>query len=308
VAQSAPEQNAEQHPSRPRDIEALTRSATFLTVLAYAVGLVLVNAYLFSLGVADFDLLRPRYIASGLLLMGVVLGVTASALFASGNLQVFIFRRRVPPIERLFGLFEAMASAILVCILLYRFVGRSWTYFFWLYILSFAVGYAVLRIVRIAQNPSRSFHYIPSVNGIPNWLRRRLKPYEGWEPPLAPKWISYCGWTALLIVFSFALIVFFATNILPTIPEQFGGLEPKQAELLISSEAKTLYSELGIPLSEDEAHLTVSLLVLFEGNNYYVVQIPDDDTFTFKLNKSDIMGVRITNQLDCSPEEGCIEE
>jgi hypothetical protein len=294
--QSAPEQGAAQHFSRPRDIEAITRSATFLAVLAYAVGLVVVNAYLFSLGVADFDLLRPRYIATGLLLMGITLGVTASALFASGNLLIFIFRRGVPFVERVFGLLDALAAALMVSIFLYYSLGRSWTATFVLYALGSAVGYSVLRIVHIARSPSRSFEYSPSSSSLPRWLRRRLKSYKPWEPPLAPKWLSYFSWGGLLIVFSFALIVFFATYILPIVPEQFGGVKPRQAELLVSSEAKALFGELGIPLSEEQSHMTTSLRVLFEGNDYYVVQVPDDDTTTFKLNKSDVVGVRISEQ------------
>jgi hypothetical protein len=57
-------------------LEGATKVLTFVALLAYLTGLVVVNTYLVSFGVSEFNLLRPRFVATGLLLLAVVVLAT----------------------------------------------------------------------------------------------------------------------------------------------------------------------------------------------------------------------------------------
>lgn len=274
--------------------------------LSYAVGLVVVNAYLLSLGVADFDLFRPRYIATGLLVLSIVLGATATAMFAEHNLRTFTLQRGVPLVERAFGLLEAVMPVGLVLASFVSILHQSIYQALVLFFGSAAVGRILVNISYVIRAAGDHFRIRPSLSFMPRWLISRSKSYETWQPPPAPTWVRTISWLALATISSYLLVSVFALSVLPSVPEQFGGARPKESQFVISSDDRNLVAELGIPYSADTSHLTTSLEVLFEGADYYLVQIPWDETTRFKLGKDAVVGVRLDSE--CSIESGCLGE
>jgi hypothetical protein len=59
----------EPSPASWPDIEILLKIAGGLIVALYVLGLLAINAYLFSIGAADFSLARPRFVYTGALII-----------------------------------------------------------------------------------------------------------------------------------------------------------------------------------------------------------------------------------------------
>lgn len=56
--------------SRRISIEQATKAVTLCALLAYVLGLVITNTYLYYAGVSEFELLRPRFVTTGVLALG----------------------------------------------------------------------------------------------------------------------------------------------------------------------------------------------------------------------------------------------
>jgi hypothetical protein len=74
---------------RAVDLEQLTKALGFLAILFYVVGLLAINGYLFSIGVSDFSLARPRFVYTGALLV-----VTGVICYFMPALSIVTIRRR----------------------------------------------------------------------------------------------------------------------------------------------------------------------------------------------------------------------
>jgi hypothetical protein len=98
-------------------------------------------------------------------------------------------------------------------------------------------------------------------------------------------------------VYGFFTIALFAFVIYPSIPEQFGGGRSRSVEVLISQDAREGIQELGIPLLK----ATITLDLLFEGSNFYVFQADDDQVV--RVDKSDVLAIRLDENLDDEPPD-----
>jgi hypothetical protein len=82
-------------------------------------------------------------------------------------------------------------------------------------------------------------------------------------------------------------LTIFSKSIYPRIPEQYGGGEPKRAELLFKSEARTQAADIGIPFNR-RSYLSRPVNLLYAGDDYYTLQL--DNGRVVQLAKDTILG------------------
>jgi len=80
---ASPEARPPRDRASPLDFEKLSKMAGYLALVAYAIGLVAVNSYLYQLGVSEFDLFKPRFVTTGLLIL-LIIGMHQWARFLLG--------------------------------------------------------------------------------------------------------------------------------------------------------------------------------------------------------------------------------
>jgi hypothetical protein len=84
------------------DLESITKLSALIAIVAYAVGLIVVNSYLYSLGVSEFDLFRAKFIATGFLAILIVTTATAGLSTSYWILHNHVGVKAAPPREQFF--------------------------------------------------------------------------------------------------------------------------------------------------------------------------------------------------------------
>jgi hypothetical protein len=242
-------------------VEGVARTAAFAALTCYAIGLVVVNTYLFRLGVSDFDLLKPRFILTGVLFVALV-GMTPAALLLLGPFLVFLLRperaspgegsnERASPSEEpkskvkprrratawldvalnlygslvLFGLTVLFMVYPYVILVTYLHEGLKRGGRIYLFTLGFSA--AIIVFVLIARN----FHKHFRAHGFS--FNRFALVLLGFVVVIS------AGATTLNL---------FAQYVYPQIPEQFGGGEPRVVQLQVAKDAAADVQGLGIPM------------------------------------------------------------
>src|SRR3954447_15752025 len=98
AATTASADAAKPEPPAPVDVAAqLTKIAGVAALVTYTVGLIIVNASLFSLGVSEFELFRPRFIATGALVVAIITMSTLAVAGTGWMLWRLVLGRGTPP-------------------------------------------------------------------------------------------------------------------------------------------------------------------------------------------------------------------
>jgi hypothetical protein len=236
----------------------MAKFAALAAIIAHAVGLVVVNIYLFNLGIADFELFRPRFILTGALALTIVTLSTALVAYLR-DVWAYCTENQLPysrcAVRLAPGLVYAGIALWALVHLLHQTVFRAIA----TYVVAFSVGNALVKL----SQPARSYY---------------------WYRILPAAVIGLAGGIYLLMLFSF--------NIYPSIPQQFGGAEPHRGQFLVKPDAKAGVVELGISFANKDASVTEPVLVLFEGNTYYVIQ-SEDGSIVLRLSKDSIVRARL---------------
>jgi hypothetical protein len=260
--------------------EVVGKALGGLTVLSYVMGLLIVNAYLFSLGVADFDVLRPRYIyTGGLVVLGIVLA-TGGFLFARS-----FFR---PPLSLIRGWDLHSPEPALA-------VSASIAYFIALVSASKIHGdVGISEILASVPNALTLYVYALGtglflVGGIHFWrqVSNRRSSIEFWR---IPWWTRVFSLLALSIVSLGLLLFSFAGTVYGGLPVPFGGGRPTPVQIVVDEEGTRALMALRVPSDVTNGTVRCALQVLYEGNDYYLFGC---GTLSFKLEKDHVLVVRV---------------
>lgn len=261
-------------PGATMRLAQLVQNLAVVAAILFVVGLLTTNAYLYSLGVADFSLLRARFVLTGVvtlmplaiaLIGGLYAADEIAALggFAAGAAQVsrWVFRDVVIPVALFFLLF---------CFLLWYAAGNDLLTSFRVAAL-LSVACAVIVVVLLG-----GLAIYQLTGGRSGSLPRRRSQAFG----QFTAWVGIPGAVVETVALSVAgpllvltYIGWFGHYLYPAIPEQLGGGQPRVVQLLIASDAIPAARELGLQVAQD-APVTPPIELLWEGDEIYVLHVP----------------------------------
>lgn len=252
------------------DVEKIGRIAASATVVAYILGLLIVNVYLYQIGVTDFSVLRTRFILTGFLatlpLMALALLVSTSAL----AVVAFVKHQRTARNRRRWrSRLTRTALSELILVLSY------WTFvIYWL-----ASSDIKFRSELFGQEDA-TYELIVLVillflSASSNLVDSTVYVTEEgeYDPRLWPLRRRGASIGALLPagILLFVYIDIFASTFYPIIPEQFGGGRPKEAHIVLSEQSTALGTALGFGPATD-GPMTRRVDLLWETEHMYVVR------------------------------------
>jgi hypothetical protein len=179
--------------------------------VAYAIGLLAINQYLLQFGVSDFGVLRPRYIGTGLLVIGVVTLAVLAALVAVAAARSLW---KGPLLGRLFGILMGSGLALFYIYLFQELFDITYedAFLVTLPCIFGALGiYSLVRAARLSEALYGRLFAEQRVFAMATIMS------------LASILTLASGYIALLAV---------SRLILPTVPEQFGGTRPHLVQLV----------------------------------------------------------------------------
>lgn len=236
-----------------------------LVALLYVTGVVTVNTYLYKLGVSNFDLLKPRFVFTGAIVIMSIVGTYLCVFQATKGLHAIInsFRNTIS------GTMNHWTDHFTYCLLLI--IGP----FVWFSILTTWNSWALTK-----HNVwhSLSFYALALLVGGPAHLAIAIcrgKPEKEREMEDA-KWFIALTAALFSVIVSASFITKFATEIYPRVPEQFGGGRPQTVKILLDKQFETPIGTLGIQF-EDEQGLSKPVKVLFDGENTLVIEGPRNE-------------------------------
>jgi hypothetical protein len=273
-------------------IDELTKAIAFVVGALYVTGILAINTYLYSLGIADFSLLEARYVYTGFLALAPIL---LSTLAPALGMHYFRFIRNfkvdisTPSFDNIFMSFSTswmmrwiwlLAGILLPFILLLFFTTKDAENIIdavasalWMYLLCYGAG--MFGTMTYAA-------FLPESEG--QRLMETIFPYSRTKNPSTQSKLSVGNAPPNLIT-AFALALFcvgyfagylseFDDRILTKVPEQFGGAKPHQAQLLFQKEAVDGAGELGIKIPNEKT-LSEKLTVLFESESIIVIRLSE---------------------------------
>ncbi len=259
---------------------SLSSVGQLLTIVAlsgYVLGLLIVNMYLFKIGVSDFSVLRPRFVLTGflatiplLLIANMVVAIIIAVLGFVDFLRTNGARtdKRISTVFWLNTIVIASFFMVIVAViwgwvtvseiafrsdLFEAFDPRNVESLFWVLFLT----PIIVTIVRINQDITEN---------ISTYHRIKLHLFGN----------SF----GLLLAFGFVGFVyidFFSSTYYPIIPEQFGGGRPKEVIIVLSPESNVLGATLGFGETTNGS-MSQHVDFLWETEEMYVVRdrtVPD---------------------------------
>jgi hypothetical protein len=266
---------------RPRNIEDLSKLLAAVAIACYVIGLLVVNTYLYRLGVSDFSLFRTRFAITGALALipiwASLISISAVPLLINssrGDLH------ELRSLLRFFSHLVRLVAPIAVLFLLGNAVGirdrgvvgpfgLSLGLVFVL-ILGLAVAYAGVALVGARENSMRA-------DDDPDTERSRKRgPLSG-----RPDALQMASQIAAVIVAPLPLFLLFiwylynvAVYVYPQVPQQFGGGRPREARLLFREDALQEAKYLGFGVAQNRL-LSSPVRMLWENEDIYVIQSPE---------------------------------
>lgn len=277
-------------------LEQLVQNVAVIAAILYVVGLLTTNAYLYSLGVADFSLLRARFVLTGLVTLMPLAIALIGGLYAADELAAlggaasgaarvarWILRDVAVPCALFFLLFwflfwyaagnEPLAAARTAALL--------------------GVACAVVVVVllgglAIYQVTGRG----PVSHLLPRGRSRVFGQLTGWmgipDPVLETLALAVAGPVLIL-----TYIGWFGHHVYPAIPEQLGGGQPRVVQLLIAAEAIPAAGELGLQVAQNTP-ATPPVELLWAGDDIYVVRLPSPREPSIVQLASDLVDGMVT--------------
>jgi hypothetical protein len=244
----------------PLTVESLTKTLGAAALVAYGVGLIVVNAYLLRYEVSDFGLFRARFVLTGTLFLSAVAVATVCPLTAAIILVLTWRSEWLPVGSRKMSNFVRMDFTLVAAMLV-------------------AVPFAVFRYALGQAAADSAFLYFgaATLGGLGSLGGFILK--AGGKPssraaqrspgPRLPAWTSLPVLGLFFVPYLFLVMSRFATAVYPTVAEQLGGARPTDVTLLVEHDAVASVRALGVPLAEDG---TARVRLLFHGEGFYVVE------------------------------------
>ncbi len=289
-AESTPSASATQPPSADGHTQPADKSASpfahlfsvgsigqLLTVAAlagYVVGLLIVNMYLYKIGVSDFSVLRTRFVLTGFLATLPLLAFANIALAVVTAVVGFREGRRLGNDKRRDKFHTSLIVVtvlnffVLIAAMVWDWIDRSNINFRSDFYAALGLDTDLIFIFLIL---------VPMVVSV-SLSRWVLAGESYYRRPLALQvWGMLFGVLLQVGFFGFLYIDFFASTFYPLIPEQFGGGKPKEVVIVLAPESNALGTTLGFAPASD-GPITLQVDLLWETEQMYVFRdrnLPD---------------------------------
>ena len=257
----------------PAPIEQMVRSVAVVAGLFYVLGFLTTNAYLYRIGVSDFSLLRTRFILTGVLTLAPLALALVWGIYAALDFTVYGGEGGLSRNAYLW-VFVDIAAPFVLYFLLFSFVAENDVY---TSARDAALLSAICALVVLALLGSLSLYHTSERRPLSHLAYRGHPPdlgrfSERFGVPNAVVESMVFGVGGVLLFLAYVGI--FGHHFYPAIPEQIGGGRPRAVQLLIAASAVPAARELGLDVSE-EAPLSPPLELLWEGEESYVVRLPE---------------------------------
>lgn len=274
------------------DLDRLTKFATVLAAFAYVTGVIAINTYLHELGIVDFSFAKPKLLLTGILVLFTFLLLAAPPCLLAWALASRHDKaaRSLPPLRGLvlsvifFVLALLMGSAFL-CFTTTPLLGQTTVWKVW-ESMSPETFFAKCRAALIIASEV----YTPILMAaasvyIATWLfDLRMKKTESGATLLK----FYFGVAVAVVALAGIGYVFmFTRTFYSAIPQGLGGGQPYFQRFAVADQYKCELQQLGIPFSETEPNITMSLPVLHETDTLIAVWLRDKSAENAKRKTSD---------------------
>lgn len=264
-----------ENPDNVSLISRLERTAKPIAVLiaaSYGAGIMISNGYLASLGVMDFDLLRPKAILSGLwFIVFLAVGVVAEE-----SIQRSYGMKDIPLTWRLGNALVAFCGA------------------FFFYFFAFLFAHAGQRANRALV---RAWILVPlfmfllvgtTVTAVQyaakEWRRRKTDRKVG--PTSAAFFIMHSMWAAIAVVL-FAYL--FITHFYRFVPQEYGGGRPRSVEIAVSDKAASALKSMSVVTVDNVVQGPTDLIhetseeVAFRSNGGNTIILPRREILAIRI-------------------------
>jgi hypothetical protein len=260
-------------------IDSIARLVGGMAVICYGTGLIVVNIYLMRFGVSDFNLLRTRFIFTGLLVVLMVTLATMLPLSAYhlckeawiGAISSDDAGRPARHPSLLLRLNSVLVGLLLALLplMLNRFgLRQSWAAAAEEYVFAAVLG-AFALVGRSARASRRG-------------------PSSGTDDPPGPAeertarqspWVVYVILGCFVFPYLALVVILFTANVYPTVPAQLGGGAEPAVQLVLTQDVVEGLQRSGLPMAAPGAGVTTTLDLLFRGEDFYVVADPTGQVF-----------------------------
>lgn len=260
-------------------LERLGKVAVLGIAVFYALGLVVTNAYLAQFGIAEWGLLRSRFVLTGLL---VVAPLFVSFSFGQGFKNILLEHKNDYPGRWILS--QANRQHFYVIPLLFGIVviGLPGAIYYMI-LLTIGAGDSALRIAISLAGWSGLIAINIVLTQFLVAIRRGTfgtRPRATFEYSLSWWFLgsaSRLGLGTLLFVAIFAgYLSVFVRDTYPYIPEQFGGGRPREVQLLLDPDQYVSVAQLHIPLQEGSIRLTETVALIWQGADGYLIRFEID--------------------------------
>jgi hypothetical protein len=284
VAAEAPASTAAREPAAPGEsggssahraplpLDQIVRSVAAVAAFFYVLGFLTTNAYLYTLGVSDFSLLRTRFILTGVLTLaplvlaliwGVYVAVDISLFGGADGLSrrayLWVLADIAVPFLLYFALFSVVAENNVVtsardAALLSAICAAL--------VLAFLASLMLYRVSE--RRPLSHLVYRGQTLASDRFLQRFGVPNA-----VVESMVFGVGGVILFLVY----VGLFGQYFYPSFPEQLGGGRPRTVQLLIAASGVSAARQLGLDVSDDSP-LTPPLQLLWQGEEIYAIRLP----------------------------------
>jgi len=226
-------------------LQHLIAGFTIGAAALYAIGLLITNEYLFSLGFTDFNLIRPKCIVTGTWAVLLMLACCGPALSLDRFKDGKITKKRLAE-ELLAGYGIAMGLGLMLCSLLVNHWSRH-----------VAKGVLLLPLV-LALGPLLYFAIWLS-------LYRRAHPQ--------PSYARHSAVSAAMLLSVVVATIIIAIFIYPEVYPALGGGKPQPAKLVLTNEGLAAWRQISGSTLKGHDSVATDLDILYENESQIAVRL-----------------------------------
>lgn len=246
------------------DVERVGRIVAYAALGAYVVGLLIVNMYLYQIGMTDFSVLRTRFILTGVLATLPVMVVILIVLEVATTIVGIKTKHRAERArgKRISGsdlVFHGLVPILALIGTVVLLVTAGGIDFRWS-LAPVVLFYLALLFLALDSTSKNSLI-------LSGWARGS----DGWQPSRVQKIEVHATTIVLGGILAFIYLDTFASTFYPKTPEQFGGGKPKQVQIVLSPESAALGVALGFGAATDSP-IVRRVDLLWESDKVYVVR------------------------------------
>lgn len=261
-------------------LELAFKFATVVVGALYGLGMLIANSYLLTLGFADFELFRARYVFMGGAFVAPIVLTFLTVLFAmSATSPGYIYEKR-------FRLSLAIGTLAPTLFVVFRFAEGTFRPF--MVTLFFVVTFVFIGI---------EIPYLAARSAI---IQRFTRDWPDPEETLPRVLFLVMGGLLPLVIYFFVWVDW----ALVEIPEQYGGAEPKIGVFLVREDKIEDARNVGLR-AEPGNPMTQQIQVIWEGADYVIfAHVWDVGVYNFKVSDDIFLGWLAVEGITSFPPPG----